>query len=121
MPILPPGINDQVFSGTLNRFRDVVGADWVFSSDEDVALYRDAFSILWGEPEERVASAAVAPANVEQVQGIVRICNETGVPVFPISTGKNLAYGGSAPNMSGSVILDLKRINRILEVDDSRH
>ena len=121
MPILPPGISDQVFSATLDRFRDVVGTDWVFSSDEDVALYRDAFSVLWGEPEERLASAAVAPADVEQVQGIVRICNENSVPVFPISTGKNLAYGGSAPNMSGSVILDMKRMNGILEVDDKRH
>src|SRR5690606_33470132 len=36
----------------------------------------------------------------------------------PISTGRNLAYGGSAPVYSGSVVLDLKRMNRVLEVNE---
>lgn len=48
----------------------------MYSSNEDVALYRDAYSIYWDEPEERVASAAVAPATVEEVQAVVRAANE---------------------------------------------
>ena len=68
-----------------------------------------------------MASAAVAPDTVEQVQKVMRIANTFKVPMFPISTGKNLGYGGSAPNLSGSVVLDLKRMNRVLEVDDKRH
>ena len=95
-----------------------MGADWVFTSDEDVALYRDAYSPYWGEPEERVASAAVAPTTVEQVQAIVRIANQYRIPLYAISTGRNLAYGGSAPVYSGSVVLDLKRMNRVLEVNE---
>ena len=90
----------------------------MFTSDEDVALYRDAYSPLWSEPEEKVASAAVAPESAEQVQEIVRIANEFRIPLYPISTGRNLGYGGSAPVLSGSVVLDLKRMNRILEVDE---
>src|SRR6516165_1878607 len=35
-----------------------------------------------------------------------------------VSTGKNLGYGGAAPVYSGSVVLDLKRMNRILEVNE---
>jgi 4-cresol dehydrogenase (hydroxylating) len=84
-------------------------------------LYRDAYSPLWGEPDERLASAAVAPDTVEQVQQIVRIANQYKIPLYPVSTGKNLGYGGSAPNLSGSVVVDLKRMNRVLEVDDKRH
>ncbi|HSV45774.1 MAG TPA: FAD-binding protein, partial [Ramlibacter sp.] len=34
------------------------------------------------------------------------------------STGKNLGYGGAAPSLTGSVVLDLKRMNRVLEVDE---
>jgi hypothetical protein len=64
---IPPGVSGRDFERALDSFRAAVGADWVFTSDEDVALYRDAYSIYWGEPEERLASAAVAPANVEQV------------------------------------------------------
>lgn len=118
---LPPNVSAEDFAAALTDFAAAVGDDWVFSSDEDVAQYRDSYSILWGEPEERVASAAVAPANVEQIQQIVRVANRYGIPLYPISTGRNLTYGGAAPNLSGSVVLDLKRMNRILEVDEDRH
>jgi 4-cresol dehydrogenase (hydroxylating) len=117
---LPPGIREQDFSRALERFAAVVGDEWVFTSDEDVALYRDAYSPYWGEEQERVASAAVAPNTAEEVQAVMRIANELGIPMYPISTGRNLAYGGSAPVYSGSVVLDLKRMNRVLEIDENR-
>jgi 4-cresol dehydrogenase (hydroxylating) len=115
---LPPGVSRADFNRVLTAWRDAVGADWVFTSPEDVALYRDAYSPYWDEPEERVASAAVAPATLEQVQAVVRVANQYRVPLYPISTGRNLAYGGSAPVYSGSVVLDLKRMNRVLEVSE---
>jgi 4-cresol dehydrogenase (hydroxylating) len=114
----PPGVSAADFASALSAFEAAVGKEWVFTSDEDVALYRDAYSPFWGEPEERVASAAVAPASVEQVQSIVRAANRYRIPLYPISTGRNLGYGGSAPNYSGSVVLDLKRMNRVLEVNE---
>jgi len=115
---LPPGVGQSDFAEALRRFEAAVGRQWVFTSDEDLDLYRDAYSPFWGEPEERLASAAVAPASVEEVQAVVRAANALKVPLYPISTGKNLGYGGSAPAMSGSVVLDLKRMNRVLEVDE---
>ena len=104
---VPPNVSPTAFNAALAAWRQAVGAEWVFTSPEDVALYRDAYSPYWGEPEERVASAAVAPATLEQVQAVVRAANQYGVPLYPISTGRNLAYGGSAPVYSGSVVLDL--------------
>src|SRR5580693_5525540 len=93
----PPGINEHDFAEALRQFERVIGPEWVFSSKQDLDLYRDAYSPFWGEPEERVASAAVAPNTVEQVQQIVRIANRFKVPLYPISTGRDLGYGGSAP------------------------
>jgi hypothetical protein len=121
MAILPPAVSQRDFSAAVAQFQNAVGREWVFTSDADVALYRDAYSPMWGQPEEKLASAAVAPDSVEQVQQIVRTANTYKIPLFPISTGKNLGYGGSAPNLTGSVIVDLKRMNRVLEVDDKRH
>jgi (+)-pinoresinol hydroxylase len=118
---IPPGVSPDDFSTALAQFANVVGHEWVFTSEEDVDLYRDSYSPYWHEPEERVASAAVAPDTVEQVQAVVRIANTYKVPLWTISTGKNLAYGGSAPALSGSVVLDLKRMNRIIEVNDKNH
>jgi FAD/FMN-containing dehydrogenase len=105
---VPPGVGERDFERASSRFQSVVGADWVFTRDDHVAPYRDAYSPLWGEPEEKMASAAVAPESAEQVQEIVRIANEFSIPLHPISTGRNLGYGGSAPALSGSVVLDLK-------------
>ncbi len=115
----PPGMRQRDFQRALDRFVSVVGSEWVFSSDEDVAMYSDAYSPLWSEGGEKVASAAIAPNSAEQVQEIVRIANEFRVPLYPVSTGRNLGYGGCAPVLSGSVVLDLKRMNRILEVDEA--
>ncbi|MBM7061036.1 FAD-binding oxidoreductase [Pseudomonas sp. UL073] len=104
----------------MNEFKRIVGDQWVYTSEEDLRLYRDAYSPYLGEAEERIASAAVAPDGVEQVQAIVRAANRFKIPLYPISTGKNLGYGGSAPAYSGSVVLDLKRMNRVLEVNEKQ-
>jgi len=118
---LPPGVSAKDFADAVKQFEEAVGKPWVFTSDEDVALYRDAYSVFFGEPEELLASAAVAPSSVEQVQAVMKIANTYKIPMYPISTGRNLGYGGSAPNLSGSVVLDLKRLNRVIEVDDRNH
>ena len=115
---VPPHVSAADYAKALAEFERVIGADWVFTSDEDLDLYRDAFSPFLNEPEERIASGALAPVSTEQVQQIVRIANKYRIPLYPISTGKNLGYGGSAPAYSGSVVLDLKRMNRILEVSE---
>ncbi|HTV51235.1 MAG TPA: FAD-binding oxidoreductase [Steroidobacteraceae bacterium] len=114
----PPGVRATDFAAALAQFEQTVGHEWLFTRQEDVDLYKDAFSPFLGEPQERTAAAAVAPASVDQVQQIVRIANRYRIPLYPISTGRNLGYGGSAPAYSGSVVLDLKRMNRILEVNE---
>ena len=121
MPSLPPGVIRKDFEDAIAQFQAVVGKEWVFTSDEDVDLYRDSYSPFWHEAEDPVPSAAVAPDGVEQVQQVVRIANKYKIPLWTVSTGKNLAYGGSAPRLSGSVVLDLKRMNRVLEVNDRNH
>jgi (+)-pinoresinol hydroxylase len=118
---VPPGVSPGNFADALKQFEAVVGKEWVFSSEEDTDLYRDGFSPYWHEQEDSVPSAAVAPSAVEQVQAIVKIANNYKIPLWTISTGKNLAYGGSAPRLSGSVVLDLKRMNQVLEVSDKNH
>src|SRR5688500_4029630 len=67
MPRPPPGISESDFQRALRELEGVVGREWLFATDEDVLLYRDGYSPLWGEAEERFASAAVAPNSVEQV------------------------------------------------------
>jgi 4-cresol dehydrogenase (hydroxylating) len=121
MAILPPGVSAESFASAIREFEAAVGRDWVFTSDEDLHPYRDHFSYIKDQPNELIPSAAVGPDTTEQVQAVVRTANQYKIPLYAISTGKNFAYGGPSPNVRGSVTVDLKRMNRVIEVDDKRH
>ncbi len=112
---LAPGVSKADFAGAIKAMRGVVGDEWVFGDPEAV--------MPWGktyipDPNGRhVPLGAVCPRTVEEVQEIVRIANKYKQPIWPISTGKNMGYGMAAPATPGQIVLDLKRMNRILEVD----
>ena len=112
---LPTGVNAARFQQALRAFATVVGKDWVLADDSDREAYSDIYAP--GPSSEWQASAAVAPASAEEVQAIVRLANEFRTPLWPVSRGKNLGYGANAPRMPGTIVLDLGRMNRILELD----
>lgn len=114
--LLPPGLTRANFDDALQALRAIVGASNVFDEAASLIGYHDHFSM---KPRKAHAPcAAVAPTNVEQIQRILGVAHEYGIPVWTISTGRNLGYGGSAPCLPGSLTLDLKRMNRILEVNE---
>jgi 4-cresol dehydrogenase (hydroxylating) len=117
-PILPPELSQAAFDSALAAFEGVVGADWVLSGEADRDSYLDPYAL--GDGSDHAAAAAVAPASAEEVQAVVRIANEHKVPLWPVSRGKNLGYGGAAPVMPGTVVLDLGRMNRILEINEKQ-
>ncbi|KAJ9144931.1 hypothetical protein NKR23_g5732 [Pleurostoma richardsiae] len=59
----------------------------------------------------------VRPSAVEEVQQIVKLANTYKVPLWTVSRGKNLGYGGSSPVVKGIIVLDLHRMNKIVEVN----
>src|SRR3569833_1571989 len=111
--VRPPWVSEADYKAALKAFTGVVGADWVLVSELDRNTYLDAFAP--GDADSHAASAAVAPQSAQEVQAIMKITNKNQNNLWPVSTGRNLAYGGSAPVLRGSVVLDLKRMNRILE------
>ena len=114
--ILPPGMNAAAFDRARSALRRVVGAQWVLDTDEDRETYVDPYAV--GSGATHAPSGAVAPASVEELQAVLRVANEFRLPLWPISRGKNLGYGGASPRMPGTMVLDLGRLNRILEVDE---
>lgn len=68
-------------------------------------------------PTAATPSAVLLPESVEQVREVLRIASRYKAPVHPISRGKNWGYGDAAPPRDGQVVLDLQRMNRILEVN----
>jgi 4-cresol dehydrogenase (hydroxylating) len=114
--VLPPHVSERDFARALQAFAAVVGPEWLFTSDEDRLSYLDPMAI--GDPLEHEPSGALAPQSVEEIQGILRIANRYRIPLWPVSMGKNFAYGTAAPRMRGTMVLDLKRLNRVLEVNE---
>lgn len=67
----------------------------------------DAYHIV--DQEEMVCSAITYPSSTSEVQSIVRWANEFKIPIYPVSVGRNLGYGGASPRVPGSVVIDLGR------------
>lgn len=114
-PVLPPGHDRRSFMAGIAEFRKAIGEDNVFVEEERLAPYTKI--MIPGEDADHAPSAAIAPASVPEIQAILAICNRHRIPVWPVSTGKNFGYGTAAPAMRGTVVLDLRRLNRIIEVD----
>jgi 4-cresol dehydrogenase (hydroxylating) len=100
----------------IDAFRRALADGAVMTSDEELREFRDPYDFQGSD--EYTASAAVLPQTVEEVQAVVRIANEHRVPLWTSSQGRNYAYGGAAPRLRGSVLLNLRRMNRVLEVND---
>ncbi len=112
---LPKGVSESQFDAAIAKFAGVLGADNVLTSLERLASY---MKIMIAEDAAKHAPSAVLMATtVEQVQAIVKICNAYKVPVWTISTGRNFGYGSAAPVERGQVVLDLRKMNKIIEVD----
>jgi 4-cresol dehydrogenase (hydroxylating) len=107
---LPPGFTAQKMDQAMRAFEAALGAGKVFFEDLDRQTYSDKF---WVEEDAHIPVGAIAPTSVEEVQAAVRVANQFRVPIFPISRGKNLGYGGSAPVLEGSVVMDLSGMKKI--------
>ena len=97
------------------ELKAIVGEHWVFADDANVTSYRKSF--VPDPAKAHVPAGAVAPASVEEIQAVVKVANKYRLPRWPVSTGKNMGYGQATTATPGQVVLDLKRMNRLLRVD----
>ena len=112
----PAGVSEAALSRALDAFAAELGADKVHSSESALAEFRDPFQPpAW---EDYTASAVVMPTTVEEVQAVVRVANEHRVPLWTHGQGRNNGYGGPAPRVKGSVIVSLRNMNRVLEINE---
>lgn len=114
---LPPNVSTADFDRALNAWRSIVGDAQVLTSATELRAYRDPFAP--GERAAFAASAALLPASVDEIRALLRVANQYRIPLWTVSTGRNFAYGGAAPRLTGSVVLDLRRMNRIIDVNET--
>lgn len=113
---LPPGVSEADFAHALDGFTAAVGSGRVLTSEQELAEFRDPFAFpTW---DDYTASAVVMPETVEEIQAIVRVANELKIPLWTHSAGMNNGYGGPAPRVNGSVIVSLRKMNKVLEINE---
>jgi len=95
----------------LAEFARVVGSAGLITNPEELRTYE-----CDGLMNFRVVPMAVVlPTSAEQVQAVVRICHQHGMPFVARGSGTGLS-GGALPVEKG-IVISLARMNRILEVD----
>jgi len=114
-PALPPGFTGSEFDQVLYDLRRLVGDANVLTGS-DLGNHLDPYSFSDGDPY--TPSAAVLPSSVEEIQAILAVANQHRIPLWTVSRGRNFGYGGASPRVAGSIIVDLNRMNQVLEVDE---
>ncbi len=113
---LPQHLTEVRFNEACQRLASLLGAEGLLLDEAAVGAFRDPFApSSWMDFQP---SIALQPASVEEVQGILRIANEYQLPLWTSSQGRNNGYGGAAPRVKGGVVLNLRRMNRVLELNE---
>ncbi|HEU5438428.1 MAG TPA: FAD-linked oxidase C-terminal domain-containing protein [Ktedonobacterales bacterium] len=93
------------------EMRAIVGAEGVFSDEEQVRTYEtDGLASYRQTP-----ALVVLPTTTAQVQAVVRLCHRERIPFVPRGSGTGLS-GGALPS-EGSVVIGTARMREILDVD----
>ncbi len=96
---------------------EIVGKDNVLHESYDLVAYsRDRYPILTHPKLGVKPVAVVRPATTDEVRKIVLLANKHSIPLTPRGSGTN--YAGSAVPVKGGVILDLTRMNKILNINE---
>jgi alkyldihydroxyacetonephosphate synthase len=103
------------------ELRDLVGADAVVAEAD--LLERYSADTYWKALAARangtplgLPDVAVLPADEAGVAAVLRFANERGFPVVPRGGGSG-SQGGAVP-VAGGILLDLTRLDRIVEIDE---
>ena len=93
------------------KLSEIVGAENYSDDNEQLKAYSTDYSYT----PAGMPNYIVKPANSGEVSAVVKICNEFNVPVVPCSSKVHF-YGATIPK-EGGVLLDMSRMDRILEID----
>jgi len=103
--------SDRVDSA-IHQWREALGAEKVSHEGQALDHYARTTMVRGTRP-----CCVLWPTSTEDVQAVVRIAAEHGIVVYPLSRGKNWGYGDACAPTEGAAIVDLGRMNRIIEVN----
>jgi FAD/FMN-containing dehydrogenase len=102
-----------MMQGLIEQFVTVLGEQYVLTQDQD----KESYLTDWRKRYSGKALAVLLPKTTDEVAKIVKLCAANHVAIVP-QGGHTGFCGGATPDNSGKqVILNLKRMNHIREID----
>lgn len=92
------------------KLREIVGEENVRDNEADLYVYGSDASI-----HEAMPQVVVRPQSTEQVRLLMRYADSERIPVVPRGSGSGMC--GQTVPVKGGIILDMKGMNRILEIN----
>jgi alkyldihydroxyacetonephosphate synthase len=104
-----------------SELEEIVGHEFVSVKEADKLVYSvDWFWLpqMWLDRGQRLQTPdfIVHPGSVEEISEILKIANSYKIPVIPWGGGSG-SQGGAVP-VYGGIILDVKRLNKVIEIDE---
>lgn len=94
------------------KLLDIFGEERVFDEEKTLLEYAKDQSFS----PRRKPDFVVFAEKVEEIQQVIRLANETLTPIIPYSSGLNF-HGAALPD-HGGIILNLSRMDKILQIDE---
>jgi FAD/FMN-containing dehydrogenase len=95
----------------LDELVSIVGS--AYATDARHIRYAYSYDLSFVSP--KMPDYVVMPKTVEEIQKIMRLANREKIPVVPYTAGTNI--GGLTIPERGGIIMDLKRMNKIISID----
>jgi FAD/FMN-containing dehydrogenase len=102
-----------VTSGIIEQLGKIVGSQFISTNQADLYIY--SYDLTFAETHS--PDIVVLPNSVEEVQAVLKLANREKIPVVPYIAGGNV--GGLTIPLSGGITLDLKRMNKVIEVSEA--
>jgi len=102
-----------MLDAAIKELEDIVGKSFLLIDIKSREMYSRS-TLSTGT----VPSAIVKPRTREEIESILKIASAHGLKVHTISTGKNWGYSDACAPNDGNLILDLSRMNSIIEVNE---
>ena len=102
-------------SAITQKLCEIVGEKNV--TDKIHICYAYSYDLSFVSP--KLPDYVVMPTSVEQVQAVMRFANQEKISVTPFTAGTNI--GGLCIPENGGILLDMKRMNKIIRIDEESH
>lgn len=104
-----------------SELEEIVGVEFISVKESDKLVYSTDWSWMpqmWLDRGRPLATPdyILHPASTQEIAEILKIANKYRIPVIPWGGGSG-TQGGAVP-LFGGIMLDTKRLNKIIEIDE---